>query len=161
MNNANANANASANANAKANVNANANTNASANSTSGTPTTAIPAIVSAANSENMPRQTGSMVSHHDDVVTRMKNIEKIELGRYRISPWYFSPYPIELTKLPVIYICEFCLKYVKSEVCLSNHLRKCHYRHPPGNEIYRKDNMSFFEIDGRKNKVIFDIFLRF
>ena len=25
-------------------------------------------------------------------------------------------------------------------------------RHPPGNEIYRKDTISFFEIDGRKNK---------
>ena len=25
--------------------------------------------------------------------------------------------------------------------------------HPPGNEIYRKDTISFFEIDGRKNKV--------
>ena len=26
-------------------------------------------------------------------------------------------------------------------------------RHPPGNEIYRKSHISFFEIDGRKNKV--------
>ena len=25
-------------------------------------------------------------------------------------------------------------------------------KHPPGNEIYRKSNISFFEIDGRKNK---------
>jgi len=40
-----------------------------------------------------PRSTGSMVAHHDDVVTRMKNVEMIELGRYRIRPWYFSPYP--------------------------------------------------------------------
>ena len=30
---------------------------------------------------------------------------------------------------------------------------KCLHRHPPGNEIYRKSNISFFEIDGRKNKV--------
>ena len=30
---------------------------------------------------------------------------------------------------------------------------KCPLRHPPGNEIYRKGNISFFEIDGRKNKV--------
>lgn len=40
-----------------------------------------------------PRQSGSMVSHHDDIVTRMKNIELIELGRHRIKPWYFAPYP--------------------------------------------------------------------
>lgn len=40
-----------------------------------------------------PRTTGSMVTHNDDEVTRMKNIEMIEIGMYRIKPWYFSPYP--------------------------------------------------------------------
>ncbi|XP_062573808.1 histone acetyltransferase KAT5-like [Saccostrea cucullata] len=99
-----------------------------------------------------PRQTGSMVAHHDDIVTRMKNIEMIELGKYRIRPWYFSPYPQELTSLPILYICEFCLKYVKSKKCLERHIQKCLLRYPPGNEIYRKGNISFFEIDGRKNK---------
>ena len=29
---------------------------------------------------------------------------------------------------------------------------KCTLHHPPGNEIYRKGRISFFEIDGRKNK---------
>ena len=51
----------------------------------------------------------------------MKNVNMIELGRFRIKPWYFSPYPQELTLEPVIYICEFCLKYVKSEKCLERH----------------------------------------
>ena len=40
-----------------------------------------------------PRQSGSMVSHHDDLVTRMKNVEMVELGVHRIKPWYFAPYP--------------------------------------------------------------------
>ena len=83
----------------------------------------------------------------------MKNVELIELGRHRIKPWYFSPYPIELVTLPCIYICEFCLKFIKSRVCLERHLTKCNLKHPPGNEIYRKNSVSFFEIDGRKNKV--------
>ncbi|KAH1027769.1 histone acetyltransferase KAT5 [Dendroctonus ponderosae] len=100
-----------------------------------------------------PRQSGSMVSHHDDIVTRMKNIEMIELGPHRIKPWYFAPYPQEMVNLACIYICEFCLKYRKSRKCLERHVIKCNLRHPPGNEIYRKDNISFFEIDGRKNKV--------
>ncbi|XP_046372682.1 histone acetyltransferase KAT5-like [Haliotis rufescens] len=100
----------------------------------------------------MPRQTGSMVAHHDDIVTRMKNVDLIELGRYRIKPWYFSPYPQELTQTPIVYICEYCLKYLKSNKCLERHLAKCLLRHPPGNEIYRKGEISFFEIDGRKNK---------
>ncbi|XP_063230339.1 histone acetyltransferase Tip60 isoform X2 [Bacillus rossius redtenbacheri] len=102
--------------------------------------------------EALPRSTGSMVAHHDDVVTRMKNVEMIMLGRHRIRPWYFSPYP-QMVHLPCIYICEFCLKYRKSLKCLEMHLAKCNLRHPPGNEIYRKGSISFFEIDGRKNKV--------
>jgi len=100
-----------------------------------------------------PRQSGSMVSHHDDIVTRMKNVQMIELGLHRIKPWYFAPYPQEMVNLSCIYICEFCLKYRKSRKCLERHVIKCNLRHPPGNEIYRKDNISFFEIDGRKNKV--------
>lgn len=68
--------------------------------------------------------TGSLVSDrsHDDIVTRMKNIECIELGRHRLKPWYFSPYPQELTALPVLYLCEFCLKYGRSLKCLQRHL---------------------------------------
>ncbi|XP_033633658.1 histone acetyltransferase KAT5-like [Asterias rubens] len=103
---------------------------------------------------HQPRQTGSMATDktHDDIITRMKNISMIELGRHRIRPWYFAPYPVELTICPVIFLCEFCLKYVKSRKCLERHKEKCNLRHPPGNEIYRKSNISFFEIDGRKNK---------
>ncbi|XP_032518200.1 histone acetyltransferase Tip60 isoform X4 [Danaus plexippus] len=100
-----------------------------------------------------PRTSGSMVAHgHDDLVTRMKNIEMIELGKHRIRPWYFAPYPQEMVNLVCIYICEFCLKYRKSKKCLERHLIKCKLKHPPGNEIYRKGSISFFEIDGRKNK---------
>lgn len=48
----------------------------------------------AATPTTRPRQSGSLVAHgHDDLVTRMKNIEMIELGRHRIRPWYFAPYP--------------------------------------------------------------------
>ncbi|XP_034471601.1 histone acetyltransferase KAT5-like [Drosophila innubila] len=85
--------------------------------------------------------------------TLVKNVEMIELGRYRIKPWYFSPYPKELCQMDCIYLCEFCLKYCKSRFCLGRHLSKCTLKHPPGNEIYRKDTISFFEIDGRKDKV--------
>ncbi|KAM3961534.1 histone acetyltransferase Tip60 isoform 3-T3 [Aphomia sociella] len=107
----------------------------------------------AATPTTRPRQSGSMLAHgHDDLVTRMKNIEMIELGKHRIRPWYFAPYPQEMVNLPCIYICEFCLKYRKSKKCLERHLIKCKLKHPPGNEIYRKGSISFFEIDGRKNK---------
>lgn len=141
-----------------------------------TTTPATPAPQDNEDSEDMPpektpRQSGSMISGHDDVVTRMKNIQLIELGKHRIKPWYFAPYPQvsiqqkihemlnsivnifqELCSMQCIFICEFCLKYCKSRKCLERHKNKCNLRHPPGNEIYRKNTISFFEIDGRKNK---------
>lgn len=100
-----------------------------------------------------PSTSGSLsLNNHDDIITRIKNIEMLELGKHRIKPWYFSPYPIELVSEPCIYLCEFCLRYCKSRTCLKRHIQKCDLKHPPGNEIYRKNSLSFFEIDGRKNK---------
>lgn len=34
-------------------------------------------------------------------------------------------------------------------------------RHPPGDEIYRKDNISMFEVDGSKNKMYCQVRSRF
>ena len=107
----------------------------------------------AAEKSNLPRITGSMVPVvHEDVVTRIKNIQTIYLGRHLIEPWYFAPYPQELSLCPIVYICEYCLKYMQSMKCLERHRQKCKLFHPPGNEIYRKHPLSFFEVDGRKNK---------
>ncbi|PVV01155.1 hypothetical protein BB560_004438 [Smittium megazygosporum] len=85
-------------------------------------------------------------------IARMKNISLIQLGEYQVEPWYFSPYPESITNLPVIYICEFCLCYYASIKQMDRHRKKCTLFHPPGNEIYRQDELSFFEVDGRKQK---------
>ena len=42
---------------------------------------------------------------------------------------------------------------MKSRAILEKHLKKCPWRHPPGVEIYRKDGMSVFEVDGNTNKI--------
>merc|ERR1719361_752840 len=77
----------------------------------------------------------------------------IQFGRYHITTWYSSPYPQEYAKLPKLFLCEFCLKYMKSRAILERHMKKCPWRHPPGVEIYRKDGMSVFEVDGNTNKI--------
>ncbi|CAD7681435.1 unnamed protein product [Nyctereutes procyonoides] len=33
------------------------------------------------------------------------------------------------------------------------HMAKCVWKHPPGDEIYRKGSISVFEVDGKKNKI--------
>ncbi|XP_035826689.1 histone acetyltransferase KAT6B isoform X2 [Aplysia californica] len=77
----------------------------------------------------------------------------IELGRYEIQTWYSSPYPQEYASLPKLYICEYCLKYMKTSSSLQRHFEKCELRHPPADEIYRSGNMSVFEVDGQISKL--------
>ena len=70
----------------------------------------------------------------------------MEMGRNEMVVWYQSPYPEEYTILPKIYVCEFCLKYMKFSSVMKRHASKCVWKHPPGDEIYRKDKLSVFEV---------------
>ncbi|XP_008809530.2 putative MYST-like histone acetyltransferase 1 [Phoenix dactylifera] len=86
-------------------------------------------------------------------LTKVKNIETIELGRYEIATWYFSPLPPEYKNSKKLYFCEFCLNILETKEQLQRHMRKCDLKYPPGNEIYRSGALSLFEVDGMKNKV--------
>ncbi|XP_077202132.1 histone acetyltransferase KAT6B isoform X6 [Paroedura picta] len=76
----------------------------------------------------------------------------IEFGKYEIQTWYSSPYPQEYSKLSKLFLCEFCLKYMKSKNILLRHAKKCGWFHPPANEIYRRKDLSVFEVDGNMSK---------
>ncbi|KAM0291148.1 hypothetical protein ACHAO9_004265 [Fusarium lateritium] len=80
-------------------------------------------------------------------------IECIEFGGWEIDTWYAAPYPAEYTRNRVLFICEFCLKYMNSDYVAWRHKLKCPAKHPPGDEIYRHGSVSVFEVDGRKNPV--------
>lgn len=49
-------------------------------------------------------------------------IKTILFGRYELDTWYHSPYPEEYARLGRLYICEFCLKYMKSQTILRRHM---------------------------------------
>lgn len=101
------------------------------------------------------RHSGSMTQSVSEVA-RVKNLNRIQIGRNEVEAWYFSPYPVEYAHLPVLYLCEFCLGYFPSQFMLGRHLKMCTLRHPPGNEVYRDkdpgsgEEISFFEIDGKR-----------
>lgn len=97
------------------------------------------------------RTSGSMVQNPHQVA-RVRNLNKVIMGEYEIEPWYFSPYPIELTDEDIVYIDDFSLQYFGSKKQYERYRKKCTLRHPPGNEIYRDDYVSFFEIDGRNQR---------
>ncbi len=101
------------------------------------------------------RRGGSMTQRIEEI-SRVKNIDKIEMGKHIVDTWYFSPYPTELCGLAgdsTIYICEFCLSYFGAKQNLARHRQRCPVFHPPGNEVYRFGKHSFFEIDGHKQKM--------
>jgi histone acetyltransferase HTATIP len=95
------------------------------------------------------RTSGSMTQSISEIA-RVKNLNRIQIGKHEVEAWYFSPYPKEYAHLPVLYICEYCLSFYPSAFMLSRHRARCLMLHPPGNEIYRHEDISFFEIDGKR-----------
>jgi histone acetyltransferase MYST2 len=61
------------------------------------------------------------------------------MGKFVMEVWYQSPYPDDAARIPKLYLCEFCLRYQKSEVGMKRHAAKCVWRHPPGDEVRRYD----------------------
>jgi len=97
--------------------------------------------------------TLAALEREHEEVTKVKNISKIVLGRHEIEAWYFSPYPQEYANEELLYVCEYCLKYMKRKRTFKCHRRDCPHRRPPGKEIYREGSISVFEIDGKDHRV--------
>lgn len=97
-------------------------------------------------------RTGGSMTQNPTELARIRNISKVHFGQYDLFPWYFSPYPESFTQEDIIFICEFCLMYYGDQKSFQRHRAKCTLQHPPGNEIYRDDYVSFFEIDGRRQR---------
>jgi len=72
----------------------------------------------------------------------------VEFGEYEIDTSFASPYPDELSNVPKLFICEFCLKYWDDPSDFNTHIVDCNWRQPCGKEIYKKDELSIFEVDG-------------
>lgn len=83
-------------------------------------------------------------------------IKKIQFRNFEIETWYTAPYPEEYSRSEVLFICEYCLKYMVSPISYERHqLKNCGLfnNHPPGVEIYRdvEGRIAIWEVDGRKN----------
>lgn len=95
---------------------------------------------------------------HEEV-TKVKNVAFVEFGPYQMETWYFSPLPKELLSerglIEVLYVCEFTFNMFsrKSELRRFQSRLPTERRHPPGNEIYRKNNLSMFEVDGAEERI--------
>lgn len=124
--------------------------------------------------EAWKEKQAALYAHHEPVrsskqAAAASKIKCVNFGGWEIETWHAAPYPEEYSKNRVLYICEFCLKYMNSDYVAWRHKvghseltllessdikqLKCPAKHPPGDEIYRDGKYSFFEVDGRKNPV--------
>ncbi|KAF5392151.1 hypothetical protein D9757_001493 [Collybiopsis confluens] len=108
---------------------------------------------SASSNSPAPSTPGGPTQH--DTGPASLRIRSIRFGAFEIKTWYDAPFPEEYANIPDgrLWICEFCLKYMKSKFGAVRHQMKCKAKHPPGDEIYRDGTVSIFEVDGRKNKI--------
>ncbi|BGP60493.1 Histone acetyltransferase [Rhodotorula toruloides] len=85
----------------------------------------------------------------------IRPITHLRIGEFELETWYQAPFPEEYTRVPEgrLWVCEWCLKYMKNGFEAERHKLKCKMRHPPGDEIYRDGKVSVFEVDGRKAKI--------
>lgn len=100
----------------------------------------------------MDPTTAALEKEHE-AITKVKYIDKIQFGKWEIDAWYFSPYPDEYKKQSKLYICEYCLKYMRLTKTYVKHREECQARQPPGKEIYRKGTLSVYEVDGKEFKL--------
>ena len=91
-------------------------------------------------------------SSSDKHISEGPQPEAVVFERYNLKPSFPSPYPVVFSSLPQIFLCPKCFQYFSSSETLSLHLQHCSAPAPPGTEIYRQDNLSFFEVDGEIHK---------
>lgn len=97
--------------------------------------------------------TLAALEREHEETTKVKNIEKIFMGGWEVECWYFSPYPDEYAEAETLFVCEFCLNYMRKKKTFRKHMANCPSRCPPGKEIYRELGLSVFEVDGKEHRV--------
>ncbi|KAF1746928.1 hypothetical protein GCK72_023386 [Caenorhabditis remanei] len=70
----------------------------------------------------------------------------------RIQSVYGSPFPSHLFKLKTVFVCDYCMQFFDGQHSLSRHRTKGCLKGPPGVEIYRKEHISIFQVNGHLEK---------
>jgi histone acetyltransferase MYST1 len=93
--------------------------------------------------------------------TKIKNIESLVLGPYVMDAWYYSPFPKNYSNLKTLYVCEYCLTYMRKVSSYKHHRAHCTTRQPPGKRIYHQplpndedaSYLDVYELDGQDAKL--------
>jgi histone acetyltransferase MYST1 len=101
------------------------------------------------------------LKEHEEA-TKVKNINRVVMGRWQMETWYFSPFGKEYDGTDVLYVCEFDLNFFARREQLERYLStKCRQFHPPGDEVYRETktirgeehHISIYEVDPKDQRI--------
>ncbi|KAJ7705301.1 acyl-CoA N-acyltransferase [Mycena rosella] len=53
----------------------------------------------------------------------------------------------------MLWVCEFCFKYMLDPALYDIHRTRCSYKHPPGRKVYQRGAHSIWEVDGAQQKL--------
>ncbi|KAF9279168.1 K(lysine) acetyltransferase [Mortierella alpina] len=99
-----------------------------------------------------PRSTPRQ-DYHDEEAPQVRNVEWILYAGYDIATWYYSPFPEEYEDCQRLFICEYCLKYIRQVENFINHTKSCKRKKPPGTVVYSKGANKIYKVDGGINKL--------
>lgn len=107
----------------------------------------IPMAISSGGGNWHP-QDPSFEKEHEEM-TKIKNVERIIMGHHAVECWYYSPFPEQYSNVSTLYVCEYCLSYMKKRKTFRDHRDRCRATHPPGKRIYLDGDISVYEMDGK------------
>ncbi|KAL0229707.1 hypothetical protein PCE1_003275 [Barthelona sp. PCE] len=85
---------------------------------------------------------------NDEIYARIKYNKEIYYNGHLLPIFYPTNLPGNFKHVVTIYCCHRCLTFLRTEFQYRRHMKKCNICAPPGNEIYRDGDLSFFEVDG-------------
>ena len=85
-------------------------------------------------------------------LTKVRNINRVQLGRHEIDCWYYSPYPGRFGQCDKLYVCEATFKYFGSAAAFAAYRESAAGRaaRPPGRRVYSDPSraLAVFCVDG-------------
>lgn len=82
-----------------------------------------------------------------------RSVQRVVLWDFVMETWYYAPYPAPYHDVHTLYICPRCFKYMRKLRTYTRHVSTCQFRVPVGLRIYDDGVISFYEVDGRHEKL--------
>ena len=71
----------------------------------------------------------------------------VYFGDEKVKTTFCSPQLLPHNKTDVVFLCPYCHDSSNTEAHMSSHMSVCAVTRPPGTEVYKEEQLSFFKDD--------------